>query len=557
MKTKTLNLFLLLVLLGFGAAAQRSASRNVQLSRALDTLIEQQYPSDEPGGVALVAKGDEVLYEKAFGMANLELEVPMQTNMVFRIGSVTKQFTAVAILQLMEEGKLSLQDDITKFIPNYPTHGHTITVHQLLNHTSGIMSYTDNPEIFNLEAMRKPLDPEELLELFKYQPMNFAPGERFLYNNSGYILLGYIIEKVSGESYAEYVRTHLFEPAGMEHSLYGDDKKVLKNRAYGYQPYEDGFVNADFLDMSLPYAAGSLMSTARDLFKWNQALKSGKILKPETLELAYQEGVLNDGSTIDYGYGWSLGEFKGTRMISHGGGINGYVCYELWLPQEDLNVVVLLNSTGKSPETLALKVAAHAIGMPFPEKEIPLEVSALEEYSGVYEGDDEVRRAIFVEDGKLFSQRTDGNPFRIIPFEKDKFYYENSLTTIEFQRDRNGKVTSALFMTAIGEPEPLTLTDLPLPEKPEEVQLPVEILQRYPGQYELAPGFILTVTLEEGKLMAQATGQSKFEIFARSETLFFPKVVAATIEFLLGEDGKANALILRQAGQEMRAPKID
>ncbi|MEE4176402.1 MAG: serine hydrolase domain-containing protein, partial [Bacteroides sp.] len=290
MKTKNLNLFLLLLLLGFGAAAQRSGNRNAQLNRTLDELIEQRFQPNEPGGVALVAKGDEVIYEKAFGMANLELEVPMQTDMVFRIGSVTKQFTAVAILQLLEQGKLSLQDDITKFIPNYPTHGHTITIHQLLNHTSGIMSYTDNPEVFNLESMRKQLNPEGLVDLFKNQPMNFAPGERFLYNNSGYILLGYIIEKVSEESYADYVRTQLFEPAGMEHSLYGDDKQILKNRAYGYQPIEDGYANADFLDMSLPYAAGSLMSTARDLFKWNQALKSGKILKPETLELAYQEG---------------------------------------------------------------------------------------------------------------------------------------------------------------------------------------------------------------------------------------------------------------------------
>ncbi|MEE4178282.1 MAG: DUF3471 domain-containing protein, partial [Bacteroides sp.] len=212
---------------------------------------------------------------------------------------------------------------------------------------------------------------------------------------------------------------------------------------------------------------------------------------------------------------------------------------------------------GKSPEDVALRIAAQVLGKPFPEKEIPVDVATLQQYSGVYEGDDEVRRAIFVEEGKLYSQRTDGTPFRIFPYEKDKFYYENSLTTIEFQRDQSGKVTSALFKTGIGEPQSMKLTDLPLPEKPEELQLPQEILQRYTGKYELAPGFILTVTLEDGKLMTQATGQSKFEIFARSETLFFPKVVAATIEFLMDDSGKTNALILKQGGQEMKAPKLD
>jgi len=557
LKTLTLDLFFLLTLVGFTVAAQGPINQAESLSPIIDNIIEQGFQPGEPGGVALVANGNGILYEKAFGMANLELDVPMKTDMVFRIGSVTKQFTAVAILQLVEQGKISLQDDITKFIPDYPAQGHTISIHHLLNHTSGIMSYTDNPEVFNLETMRKSLDPEGVIDLFKDRPMNFAPGERFSYNNSGYILLGYIIEKVSRETYPDYVRNHLFEPAGMVHSLYGDDKQILKNRAYGYQPFDGAYANADFMDLSLPYAAGSLMSTARDLFKWNEALKNEIFLKQETLELAFQEGLLNDGSPIEYGYGWSLGEFRGSRIIFHGGGINGFVCFALWLPQEDLYVAVLMNATGNSPEELALRIAGQAIGKPFPEQQTSINPEDLQDYSGLYEGPEDVRRAIYVEDGKLFSMRTDGTPFLIFPFEKDKFFYENSLTTIEFLRDRTGKITSAIFRTAIGKPENMVLTDLPLPEKPEEMQLPAEILQRYPGKYELAPGFMLTITLENGKLMTQATGQSKFEIFARTETLFFPKVVAATLEFVLDNSGNANAVILKQAGQELRAPRVE
>lgn len=555
---KTKNLFFFFLILTFAASgldAQVSGNPTQRLVQEFDRLLSERYQPGEPGVAALVAREGQIIYRNAFGNANLELDVPMTPDMVFRIGSITKQFTAVAILQLMEQGKLNLDDEITKFIPDYPTQGHKITIHHLLNHTSGIKSYTSMSE-FSM-VLRKDHSPSQIIEIFKDKPMDFAPGERYMYNNSGYILLGYIIEKISGMTYEEYVKENLFKPAGMINSLYANDNIVLKNRAYGYQPSPGGYANSDYLSMSLPYAAGSLMSTVDDLFKWNQALKSNKLLKKETLELAFKPGKLNDGTSMTYGYGWEMGDLQGSPVISHGGGIHGYLTYACWLPEENVLVVLLQNSTGSAPEDLALRMAALTIGKPFDFNEIPVVENILQEYSGVYETPDGVKRAIFVEEGKLFSQRIGANPFQIIPFAANKFFFENSLTQIEFKRDEQGKVVAAVFKTATGMPEEMKLTDEPLPEKSREIQLPEEILKRYLGSYELMPGFELTFTLEEGKLMTQATGQPKYEIFAESETKFFLKVTVASVEFLLDESEKANALILRQSGQEIRAPKLD
>jgi CubicO group peptidase (beta-lactamase class C family) len=556
MKTKNLKfLFLVFLFTTLGVFAQTRVNQTLGLE--FDRLLNEQYKAGEPGVAALVAKNGQVIYRKAFGMANLELDVPMTPDMVFRIGSITKQFTAVAILQLLEQGKLSLDDEITRFIPDYPTQGHKITIHHLLNHTSGIKSYTSMSE-FSM-VLRKDHAPSQIIDIFKDEPMDFAPGERYLYNNSGYILLGYIIEKISGQAYEEYVDEHLFKPAGMINSIYGNDKMVLKNRAYGYQPSGSGYANADYLSMTLPYAAGSLMSPVDDLLKWNIALHSAKLLKKETLQLAFNPGKLNDGTQMTYGYGWEMGNLQGSPSISHGGGIHGFISFALWLPEENVVVVLLQNVTGQAPEDLAYQMAAQTIGKPFNFKEITIAENILQEYVGVFESQDGVKRAIFVEDGKLFSQRLGGgaSQFRITPFVKDGFYYENSLSQISFLRNASGKVEGAVFKTATGLPEEMKLTDEPLPEKTREIQLPEEILQRYVGKYEVVQGFELTFTLEEGKLMTQATGQPKFQIFAESETKFFLKVVEASVEFLLDETGKANALILRQSGQEIKASKLE
>ncbi|MBE0661001.1 MAG: serine hydrolase [Bacteroidales bacterium] len=550
----TLSFIILTLAIVFSVSAQPKTKENQQLSNAIDKILEEDYKADGPGVAVLVAKNGNILYHKGIGMANLELGVPMQADMIFRIGSITKQFTAVAILQLMEQGKLSLEDEITKFIPDYPTHDHKITIHHLLTHTSGIASYTGMKD-WTPEVMKKDFTPLEMIDFFKDQPIDFEPGEEWRYNNSGYFLLGYIIEKVSGQTYEDYVSKHLFEPAGMVNSLYGNDRNILKNRAYGYQQGEHGYENANFLSMTQPYAAGSLMSTVEDMFRWNRTLISGKVVSQESLALAWTNYTLNNGSMINYGYGWMPGDVQGSPMIAHGGGINGFMTHEAYFPAEDLYVVLFLNCTCIGTEA-AHKIAALALGKPFDYKEVEIEASKLEEYTGVYQNSSGNQRNIYIEDGKLISQRVGGGTFRIIPFEAEKFFFENSLTKIEFTRNRLNEVAAGIMKSSTGLPETWEKTELPLPEKRREIEVPEEILKTHVGNYELMPGFVLYITLEDGKLMAQATGQSTNELFAESESVFFLKVVEASLEFIKDENGKTVALILKQGGQELEGKRI-
>ncbi|NNF81288.1 MAG: beta-lactamase family protein, partial [Flavobacteriaceae bacterium] len=249
------------------------------LETQLDNYLAETYSPEKPGATVLISRDGKAVYRKAFGMADLELGVKMKPEHVFEIGSITKQFTAVSILMLEEQGKLSVQDDITKYIPDYPTNGQTISIHHLLNHTSGIKSYT-GMERFRKNA-RVDMTPTELIDFFKNEPMDFEPGEQFLYNNSGYILLGHIIEVVCGISYAEFIEQNIFEPLGMKNSYFGSMTKLIPNRASGYQN-RDGYVNAEYLSLTLPYAAGSIMSNVDDLLTWQNAIRDNKLITAES-----------------------------------------------------------------------------------------------------------------------------------------------------------------------------------------------------------------------------------------------------------------------------------
>ena len=342
-----------------------------QTGTELDKLLSEQYKAPEPGCAAIVAQKGKIVYMKAFGMANLELNVPMKPDMVFRIGSMTKQFTAISILLLMELGKLDLQDEITKFIPDYPTQGYRITVENLLTHTSGIKSYTSDPEFTSYMKLDK--KPLEVINLFRDKPLEFVPGTQWSYSNSGYFLLGYIIEKVSGKTYAQYLDENFFKPLGMTNSFFGSDSRVIMNRASGYQKGDSGFVNAPVISMTIPYSAGSILSTVEDLYKWNQALHSYSVVRKETLDKAFTEFHLANGKGTGYGYGWFLRELQGSPTIEHGGGINGFLTNGVYLPREDVFVAVLTNSTTNPPDFVSLKMAALMIGKPYNLSEAPFD----------------------------------------------------------------------------------------------------------------------------------------------------------------------------------------
>jgi CubicO group peptidase (beta-lactamase class C family) len=243
-----------------------------------------------PGAVFMIAKDGKSIYQKAFGKANLEVDVDLTPENVFQLGSITKQFSAIAVLMLEEQGKISTDNVVSKFLPDYPN-GHNITIHHLLTHTSGIKDFTKMNSLRDI-AQRE-MTPRMMVEFFKNEPVDFAPGESFEYNNSGYILLGYIIELASGMSYEDFIVRYIFQKLAMNRSRYATDRQLINKRAYGYQQKESGYVNRTIINFSVPYSSGALMSTSGDMLKWQNALNKNILLKEENSKKAFYKYRLN------------------------------------------------------------------------------------------------------------------------------------------------------------------------------------------------------------------------------------------------------------------------
>ncbi len=538
------------------------AMANDDLAQAIDTLLEQTYATTEPGVAALVAREGRVLYRKGIGMANLELGVSIEPHMVFRLGSITKQFTAVALLMLMEDGKLSLDDDITAFLPDYPTHGHRITVEHLLTHTSGIKSYTSMPTWPPL--WRTDMTLGELIDFFKDQPMDFAPGERWLYNNSAYVLLGAIIEKASGLPYEKFLDRRIFEPLGMAHSSYDHTAQIVPGRVAGYQKGADGIENAPYLSMTQPHAAGALLSTVDDLLTWDEALYTERLVTQETLRRAFTPATLNDGTSTGYGYGWAIASYEGHRLIEHGGGINGFLTDAIRLPDDHVYVAVLTNRmiAEPIPDQIAFKIAALTIGKPYRDRvAVTLDPSRLDAYVGVYRvhGDEAVEHVVTREGDLLFAQRTGGAREEILPLSSTEFFYKNEAVyfdTCLYVKMDGDTVTGLEVRGRYGPGELAVKTNKPIPRARQAIALDPTLYDRYVGVYEAGPGFTIVVSREGGRLMAQPPGQAKTEILPESETLFFLSVVDAQVEFVQDDAGETTGLILHQGGQDLPARKV-
>jgi D-alanyl-D-alanine carboxypeptidase len=445
------------------ATAQSAPLSDEALAAAVNEMLEKTYKPDEPGAAVIVVRDGKVVLRKGYGRANMELGVPIEPDMVFRTGSITKQFTAVAVLMLADQGKLALEDDITKFFPDYPTKGQKITVEHLLTHTSGIKSYTSLAEWIPL--WRKDMPTSEMIALFKDKPMDFAPGERYAYNNSAYFLLGAIIEKVSGQTYADFIEKNIFAPLGMKHSYYDDTARIIPRRVGGYSKGKDGFVNAAYLSTSQPYAAGSLLSSVDDLALWDAALYTEKLLKQASFKRAWTSFKLNNGKATNYGYGWSIGSYEGHQLIEHSGGIPGFASYAIRMPNERVYVAALTNRDFESPGRSVLKIAALAIGKPYREPvAIKLAANALDSYTGVYQLG-ETDEAIVRRDGdNLVITFPGGRKTVISPMSETQFFVKDSRARINFTRNPSGAVTG-FVVSGSGVEQDARKTDKPVPSE--------------------------------------------------------------------------------------------
>ena len=329
------------------------------LEEFVDSVAGAVIESGESVGLSVgIAKGDERWFAKGYGLANLELKAPATAKSVYRIGSITKQFTAAAVLLLVEDGKLSLDDPLTRFLPDYPTQGHEVTVRQLLQHTSGIKSFTNLPSYRH--DLHHAVTHEDIIGRFQDEPFDFPPGDKFSYCNSGYYLLGVLVEKASGQTYEEFLKERILTTLELDNTVYDRHGPIIPNRAAGYgKAWGGGFRNADYVNMRQPFAAGALASTVEDLIRWQRGLENHELLKPASWKAMTTRGKLNDGKTSPYGFGVFLRKLDDQTAIRHGGGINGFRSDLAFFPDTNITIAVLTNTEGASPEKTTDRIARH------------------------------------------------------------------------------------------------------------------------------------------------------------------------------------------------------
>ncbi|MBX9617346.1 MAG: serine hydrolase [Caulobacteraceae bacterium] len=418
----------------------------------MDQIVRESTARDEFSGSVLVARGDQVLLDQGYGLANREWNIPNDGDTKFRLGSITKQFTAVAVVLLHERGLVDLDAPLKTYLPDTPASWDGVTVRHLLTHTSGIANFTAFPDY---EAQKtRPATLEALIARFRDRPLEFQPGEGWAYSNSGYILLTALIERVSGQDYAAFVSANLFQPLGMADSGYDSHAAILPRRASGYVRTAGGFGHADYVDMTIPGGAGGLYSTTRDLLKWEQGLFGGRLLRPASLT------ALTTPQRNGYAMGLAVTPNATGALIQHSGGIEGFNTAMAHDTGSGMTVIVLANLNGPGPDRLGADLMTLA---------------------------------------------------------------------------RGGTVT--------------------LPAERQVVALSAEALGAYEGVYDLAPTFSITVSVVDGKLLAQATGQQALELLAEAEDAFFLRVVDARIVFTRDAAGAVSGLVLHQGGREMPAPR--
>lgn len=439
--------------------AQPAPLDRAALEQKIDALLAAYAKVNGFSGTVLLASQGQPLFAKGIGFANIEWQIPNAPKTKFRIGSMTKQFTSMLVMQLREQGKIRLEDSVCVYVTPCPDAWKPVTIHHLLTHTSGIPTYTGIASWREANMVPKTID--QMLAIFRDLPLEWIPGEKYAYDNSGYFLLGVVIEKASGKKYEQALRDMILTPLGLADTGYDWSRTIIPRRASGYSGRGASIENAAALDMQQPYAAGSMYSTVDDLLTWDQALYTEKLLPPAAKQVMWTPFKQN------YAYGWTVSPpapalFGGHPRLAHTGGINGFSSVIVRLTDTNVTLIVLANNDTANAAAVARDVAAVYYGQPY--------------------------------------------------------------TT---------------------------------PAERTVARIDPAVLDLYPGKYELAPGFVITVTREGNSLMTQATGQGKFEIFPESETTFFARVTQLTVTFVKGADGKVTHFRLNQGGQVQTAKRIE
>ena len=410
-------------------------------SARMEQVVQSYVANKQFMGSVLVAQDGKVVFSKGYGFANLEWDVPNSPTAKFRLGSVTKQFTAACILLLEERGKLKIDDPVKKYMPDAPAAWDKVTIFNLLTHTSGIPSFTGFPDYASTEAIAT--TPEKLVARFRDKPLEFQPGEKWNYSNSGYVLLGYLIEKISGQSYSQFVQDNIFTPLGMKDSGYDSNSAIIAHRAAGYAPSDKGLINAGYIDMSIPLSAGALYSTTEDLLRWEQGLFGGQLLSVASLQ------KMTTPFKNDYAFALAVRDANGHKVIEHGGGIEGFNTQLSYYPDDKLTIVVLANqntgATGDIASKLAALVHGDKVVLAGERKEVAVSPAILQTYVGTYELAPGFDIVMTVEGGQLMTQATGQPKFPVFAESETKFFLKLVDAQLEFVKNDKGEVTHVIL----------------------------------------------------------------------------------------------------------------
>lgn len=456
-----------LALMAMAGAAGGAVAQTADLSAKADAIVAAAFPADGPGAAVVITRGGRTVYASGRGLADVEARRPITPETVFRLGSLTKTFTAAAVLQRVEEGEIGLDEPVSRYLPDYPQPGASATVRQLLNHTSGIVSYNDIPGWTIEEKTARAYTTAELITVFKDLPSRSAPGEAWAYSNSGYVLLGAILEAVTGKPWHQVVEEGTVRPLGLRAIGYGDQHEASPAAAQGYTAGPAGLaLSARSTHMSLRHAAAGLAGTAGEVAGWTHALHHGQVVSPDLYAQMTAPTILPDGRPVPYGLGVAFADVRGRRVVRHDGRVAGFNNESLYIPSHDVVVVVLTNSDSPStsPALLGRRLAALAVGEPYRLfSPVSVEARTLTPLFGVYrQAETGVTRRFLTRDGRFYMAREGAPEREVLAAGDDQFFYPDSFTWFRIERGADGAAVMRLHQDGAEQAEISTRTgDVP------------------------------------------------------------------------------------------------
>ena len=570
---------ILLLLISFAVSAQ-------SIDKKLDKTMQLFADAGQFSGTVLVSQKGKVIFEKSYGLANQEWKIPNTIDTKFLIGSVTKQFTSLLVLQLVQEGKIDLNKSIRTYLTDYPEkNGNKISIHHLLTHTAGIPNYTEIPS-FSQNMTVKNIKPEDFIKDYTGLDLEFEPGTKWNYSNTGYYILGVLIEKVTGKSYAKNLEERIFTPLKMTNSGLADNSTIYPKMADGYNYSFGEWTRAGYVNLSQVYAAGGIFSTVHDLLTWENSLWSNQLISKEMTEKMFAKYANAMGGY--YGYARMTAKFKTATMKDsltfneHGGSIPSFNSLLTTIPETQTTIILLRNHLNGPMNTIKMALVQTLNGekVKAPKKDGVAEFAAKIKSDGMekalswlrqiktekadeytvaedglnslgykFLGDGELNEAIAVFKLNCEFFPRSGNTWDSLGeayYEAKRFDESKSAYKKSLENDPTNQ-NAINYLTKMGEKM----------DTATEVKVDPAVFKTLVGQYQLAPGFILTITTENNQIFAQATGQQKLEIFPKSDYEYYLKVVSAQITFVKDEKGKINQLILHQGGRDMPANRVE